>query len=178
MSLPTPEPTSPPVDGHGGAHLAQRPRIERLELGPEHATVMKEVIGDEGRRVERLIVEVPVLDDLDRGHAGGDGTGDVVRTILAILPVEIPTDSHRDLALHPEPARSGRVEAMVVVPDVGEEHRSSAGCVDAEVLLHDRCGAADLPPRLPPKAARLKTGVDEALHGVPLGLARGPERLG
>ncbi len=105
------------------------------------------------------------------GHGGG-GQGQIARANDLDLVAEDATVVEEIVG------DRGWCAERAAIPHVPAEHRSRDGAADAQVGLHCRRGAADLPSSRPTQARLFEKGVRRSLGEVPLDLAPRPHFLG
>ena len=154
------------VDGHGSR---QGGEVEPAPVrcgGSEHDAGLEEVVGDEGRRVERTPVHVAVVHDLDRRHARPDGFRHPIPGKRRRRGRQVGGQAHGDLAL------DAGVD-VAVITDLGGggvhpagQHPAAARVVNVQIVLHDPAGGADLVARQGPAAAPNQGLAQRKLHGI------------
>ena len=118
-------------------------------------------VGDDRRRVEVVVIGVPVVDELEGGRAGRHVTGDGVAAPGRSLRGNVAPDLHGHLELQPE-------AQIVRRPDGGRtlasrKHRAVCGAVDAAQVLHGLRGERDL---VADRRAGAAIGLEQAREAV------------
>ena len=175
MSAPEPESDVCAVDEHrplDSGQIEPRPVVHRRA---QHASRSEEVVRDQGRRVHGLVVDPPVVHQLDGGHDCAHRRSDGAPVVRRAVRRKICAQSYRHLALDAGMEEPVEVERARALPHGGVEDCACARVRDAQEALHHGRRTADLVARRAPHAAVLEQPVQGVLDAVGLDLVRRPQ---
>ena len=110
----------------------------------QDAARIEEVVGDQGRYVERPVILVAVVDHLDRRHTRAHGGADRMAIVGRARRRQILRQAHRDLAFDPDMQEIRVAELRLQVLHARSEHAAGTRVGDPQEALHHRRGTADL----------------------------------
>ena len=163
-ALPAPSPDHLAVDRETAAHRGQIETRPVRGLRPQHDAEVEGVVGHQREPVEAIVVDRPVVDDLDGRRKGGHCAGH--RSARVPPAGEIRGQAHRDLGLDPDTDIVAGVQGDRAPIHVRLVDAAGARMIDAREALHDRRGQCHLPAGERPESVLLVEPLQAVLDRV------------